>query len=114
MQAVARRILRRAAGLRSGLPVSSGAMSRRVALLTPFAFPSVRGNAVTVARIAAGLRGRGIDLRVWDLSVASEAAVTREVEAFRPTIVHAFHAFRVGPLALRLACRAEAPLVVTL
>jgi len=89
-------------------------MPPRVALLTPFAFPAVRGNAVTVARIAAGLRGRGIDLRVWDLSVASEAAVSREVETFRPTLVHAFHAFRVGPLALRLARRAEVPLVVTL
>ena len=89
-------------------------MPPRIALLTPFAFPSVRGNAVTVARIAAGLRGRGIDLGVWDLSVASAATVTREVEAFRPTLVHAFHAFRVGPLALRLARRAEVPLVVTL
>jgi glycosyltransferase involved in cell wall biosynthesis len=89
-------------------------MPPRIALLTPFAFPSVGGNAVTVARIAAGLRGRGIDLGVWDLSVASEAAVTREVEAFRPALVHAFHAFRVGLLALRLARRAEVPLVVTL
>ena len=89
-------------------------MPLRVALLTPFAFPSVRGNAVTVARIAAGLRSRGVDLAVWDLSVASEAAVEREVEAFRPALVHAFHAFRVGLLALRLARRAEVPLVVTL
>ena len=89
-------------------------MPLRVALLTPFAFPSVRGNAVTVERIAAGLRLRGVDLAVWDLSVVSEATVTREVEAFRPTLVHAFHAFRVGPLALRLARRAEIPFVVTL
>jgi len=89
-------------------------MPRRVALLTPFAFPSVRGNAVTVARIAAGLRRRGVDLAVWDLSVTDEAAIAREVEAFRPELVHAFHAFRVGPLALRLARRLEVPLVVTL
>jgi glycosyltransferase involved in cell wall biosynthesis len=89
-------------------------MSRRVALLTPFAFPSVRGNAVTVARIAAGLRRRGVDLAVWDLSAGSEATIAREVEAFRPELVHAFHAFRVGPLALRLARRLEVPLVVTL
>lgn len=89
-------------------------MPRRVALLTPFAFPSVRGNAVTVARIAAGLRGRGVDLAVWDLSVTDEATIAREVEAFRPELVHAFHAFRVGPLALRLARRLEVPLVVTL
>jgi glycosyltransferase involved in cell wall biosynthesis len=89
-------------------------MPRRVALLTPFAFPSVRGNAVTVARIAAGLRRRGVDLAVWDLSVTSDATIARDVEAFGPDLVHAFHAFRVGPLALRLARRLEVPLVVTL
>jgi glycosyltransferase involved in cell wall biosynthesis len=89
-------------------------MLRRVALLTPFAFPSVRGNAVTVARIADGLRRRGIDLAVWDRSVADEATIAAEVEAFRPELVHAFHALRVGPLALRLARRLEVPLVVTL
>jgi glycosyltransferase involved in cell wall biosynthesis len=89
-------------------------MPRRVALLSPFAFPSVRGNAVTVARIAAGLRQRGVDLGIWDLSATSDATVAREVEAFRPELVHAFHAFRVGPLASRLARRLEVPLVVTL
>jgi glycosyltransferase involved in cell wall biosynthesis len=89
-------------------------MPARIALLTPFLSPSVRGNAITVARIAAGLRRRGVDLATWDVSVTSEATVAREVETFRPTLVHAFHAFRVGPLALRLARRAEIPLVVTL
>jgi glycosyltransferase involved in cell wall biosynthesis len=86
----------------------------RVALITPFAFPSVRGNAITVERIARGLRGRGIDLRVWDLSVLSSATVEEEVAELRPTLIHAFHAFRVGPLALRLARRAEVPLLVTI
>jgi glycosyltransferase involved in cell wall biosynthesis len=89
-------------------------MPARAALLTPFAFPSVRGNAVTVARIAQGLTARGVDVHVWDRSVASEAEIEAEVAAFAPSIVHAFHAWRVGPLALRLARRAEIPLVVTL
>jgi glycosyltransferase involved in cell wall biosynthesis len=86
----------------------------RVALLTPFAFPSIRGNAVTVERIARGLRERGVTLRMWDLSALDDAAVAREVDAYQPSLIHAFHAFRVGPLALRLARRAEIPLVVTL
>ena len=83
-------------------------------MLTPFAFPSVRGNAVTVERLAAGLRRRGVHLALWDLSVAADATVAGEVAAFRPALVHALHAFSVGPLALRLARRAEIPLVVTL
>src|SRR2546425_8508645 len=85
------------------MPVCSGPMSPRVALLTPFAFPSVRGNAVTAARVARGLRARGVGLDVWDISLRPEATVEAEVEAFRPTLVHAFHAYRAGPLALRLA-----------
>src|SRR5919198_2018345 len=89
-------------------------MSPRVAVLTPFAFPSVRGNAITVARVARGLRARGVELEVWDLSRRSEGAVEVEVDAFRPAVVHAFNAYRVGPLALRLARRTEIPLVVTL
>lgn len=88
--------------------------SARLALLTPFAFPSVRGNAVTVDRIVRGLRERGLELDVWDLSACAAAQVEAEVEAYRPALVHAFHAYRVGPLALRLARRLEVPLVVTL
>jgi len=89
-------------------------MASRIALLTPFAFPSVRGNAVTVDRVARGLREHGVDLAVWDLSVMPEAGIEGAVEAFRPCAIHAFHAFRVGPFALRLARRMEVPLVVTL
>jgi glycosyltransferase involved in cell wall biosynthesis len=89
-------------------------MPFRVGMLTPFAFPSVRGNAITVERIAGALRRRGIEVRLWDASATPEPVIEREVEAFRPALVHAFHAFRVGPLALRLARRGEIPLVVTL
>ena len=89
-------------------------MAPRLALLTPFAHPSVRGNSVTVTRIARGLRERGLELSVWDLSATSEPSAEAEVERYAPTVVHAFHAYRAGPLALRLARRAELPLVVTL
>jgi glycosyltransferase involved in cell wall biosynthesis len=93
---------------------SRDAMGPRIALLTPFAFPSVRGNAVTVDRIARGLRERALDIAVWDLSVTPEATVETAVETFGPSVIHAFHAFRVGPFALRLARHMELPLVVTL
>src|SRR5437879_13257776 len=70
-------------------------MTLRAALLTPFAPPSVRGNAITVDRIAQGLTERGLDVRVWDLSVTPEAAVEAGGGAYRPALIHAFHAFRV-------------------
>lgn len=89
-------------------------MTAAVALLSPFASPSVRGNAVTAERIARGLSERGLPLRMWDLSATPEPVIQDAVQAFAPALVHALHAFRVGPLALRLARRAEVPLVVTM
>ncbi|HET7342075.1 MAG TPA: glycosyl transferase family 1, partial [Methylomirabilota bacterium] len=86
----------------------------RLALLTPFAAPSVQGNAITVARVVQGLREWGADVGVWDLSAVNPAAVEAALEADAPALIHAFHAYRVGPLALRLARRLEVPLVVTL
>jgi glycosyltransferase involved in cell wall biosynthesis len=90
------------------------AMVGRVALLSPFAFPSVRGNAVTVDRIARGLQSRDVDVRVWDVSAVRGEQIDAELHAFAPAIVHAFHAGRTGPLAFRFARAAEVPLVVTL
>jgi glycosyltransferase involved in cell wall biosynthesis len=84
------------------------------AVLTPAAPPSVRGNAITVDRVVRGLRARGIEPRVWDLSRTPEATIAAEVEACRPALVHAFHARRTGPLGLALAGRLGVPLVVTL
>ncbi|HEX9125114.1 MAG TPA: glycosyltransferase, partial [Methylomirabilota bacterium] len=89
-------------------------MSRRLALLTPFAFPSTRGNAVTVERIARGLRARGEDLEIWDLSTMSPSSLERRASEYHPALIHAFHAYRAGPLGLTLARRIGCPLVVTL
>ncbi len=89
-------------------------MARRIALLTPHAFPSPRGNAITVHRIALGLSARGIESRVWDLSATGAATMERELAAWRPALLHAFHAYHAGPLALRAARSMGIPLVVTL
>ncbi len=89
-------------------------MPLRLAMLTPFGPPALRGNAVTVARVALGLAERGIEVRLWDLSAVDTATVESEIEAYRPALIHAFHAHRAGPLALRVAHRVEVPLVVTL
>lgn len=88
-------------------------MAARVALLSPFASPSVRGNAITVERVARGLRQREVEVRVWDLSTVPEGAVEHQIVQYGPALIHSFHALRTGPTALRLARRASVPLLVT-
>lgn len=85
-----------------------------VAVLTPVAGPTGRGNATTVERIARGLGERGVTARVWDLSATADEAVRRGIVADRPRLVHGFHALQAGPLALELADRLGVPCVVTL
>src|SRR4029450_2947254 len=88
-------------------------MPARVALVSPFASPSVRGNAVTVERVARGLRQRDVEVRVWDLSTVPDGAVEHQIPQYGPALIHAFHALRAGPTALRLARRGAVPLLVT-
>jgi glycosyltransferase involved in cell wall biosynthesis len=88
-------------------------MPARVAILTPYGPPSPRGNAVTVARITRALEGSGVELSLWDLSTRDEASIEAGVAEYAPTLIHAFHAYRAGPLAMRLALRSRVPLVVT-
>ena len=86
----------------------------RVALLTPFDFPSVRGNAITVGRIARGLAGHGMEAPVWDLSAASKEEIAAGLQAFQPTLIHAFHAYLTGPFALALSQELGLPLMMTI
>ena len=86
----------------------------RAALLSPVYLPSLRGNSITVDRIARGLSALGVELRVWDCSTTPASQLVAEVEAYGPTLIHAFHAYRVGPLALRLSQSLKVPLLVTI
>ncbi|MEX2223992.1 MAG: glycosyltransferase [Candidatus Rokuibacteriota bacterium] len=55
-----------------------------------------------------------MDARVWDLSVVLESVLELQMAQFSPTLIHAFHAYRTGPIATRLARGIEAPLLVTM
>lgn len=90
------------------------ALPMRVALLTPSSPPAVRGNAITVRRIASGLAARGLAVSVLGLDRLAPGAVADKVRGFRPDIVHAFHATAAGPLALECARELGLPAVVTL
>jgi L-malate glycosyltransferase len=89
-------------------------MPSPVAMLAPYAHPAVGGNAVTVARIARGLRARGVEVHTWDVSATPGPDLDRAVLAVAPALIHAFHAYRTGPAAARLANLTGAPLVITM
>jgi len=86
-------------------------MSPRVALVAPVPLDSPRGNAVTVARIAQGLRARGLDVYVQSMD---DHGLAEHAQGRPPAVVHAFHAYRTGPLGLALSRSCRAPLVITL
>jgi glycosyltransferase involved in cell wall biosynthesis len=84
----------------------------RVALITPYYYPSVRGNAVTVGRIAAGLRERGHQVEVFSLDAFENARqIPSAIRAFGPDLVHGFHAFMTGELVMEAKADGAPPLV---
>jgi L-malate glycosyltransferase len=86
-------------------------MSPRVVLVSPVPIDSPRGNAITVARIAQGLRARGLDVRV---QCRDNHELAEPLPGPPPALVHAFHAYRGGPPGLVLARSCRSPLVITL
>jgi glycosyltransferase involved in cell wall biosynthesis len=87
----------------------------RVGMVTPHYVPAARGNAVTVQRIASGLRDRGVEVSVVSLDAVPERGAALEcLRALRPDVVHGFHAFHTGPLALEAAVAVGAPMAISL
>ena len=52
--------------------------------------------------------GAASSARVWDTSALDEAEMLRGVVAQAPRLVHAFHAWRTGPLASTSTAAASA------
>lgn len=78
----------------------------RVLLVAPHPLGEPRGNSVTLARLADGLRAAGARVKL----LGPEQPNPRG----RFDIVHAFHATKAGPRALRVARLGGGALVVTL
>lgn len=78
----------------------------RVLLVAPHSLREARGNSVTLARLAAGLRAAGAQVKLLGPPQSAPRGLF--------DVVHAFHATKAGPRALRLAKERGAALVVTL
>lgn len=82
----------------------------RALIVTPQYLPVVRGNAVTVHRIATALEERGIALQV---RTPEDLDMTEPRPDPAPHVIHAFHARVSGTPARALAGRWGAALVIT-
>ena len=78
----------------------------RILLVAPHSLGEPRGNTVTLARLAAGLRAAGAQVKL----LGPEQPAPRG----HFDVIHAFHATKAGPRALELAKQSGAGLVVTL
>jgi glycosyltransferase involved in cell wall biosynthesis len=83
-------------------------------LLTPSTLPKLTGNAVTVDRIAFQLSSAGITCKVVDLSKMSASRIQAAAQSFKPDIVHAFHAYKAGRVALKVSRKLDIPLITTM
>ncbi|MFQ5960199.1 MAG: glycosyltransferase [Candidatus Methylomirabilales bacterium] len=87
----------------------------RIALITPYYYPSVRGNAVTVGRIASGLRQRGHQVEVYSLEAFEHREkIPEAIWTFDPDLLHGFHALMTGDLIVEEARRKGVPALVTI
>jgi glycosyltransferase involved in cell wall biosynthesis len=86
----------------------------RVAIVTPYYVPSVRGNSITVQRIESGLRDEGLTVRVWSLENGLSARdLFVALRGFGPDLVHGFHATASGPVVAESAKRLGTPSIVS-
>jgi glycosyltransferase involved in cell wall biosynthesis len=86
----------------------------KLALITPYYFPSVRGNSITVQRIESGLRDQGVEVRVFSLDRQDCGAILAALHRARPDVVHGFHATASGPLVAEAARTLGVPSAITL
>lgn len=88
----------------------------KLLILTPTALPAVTGNAMTAERWRRSLVGMGLDVRVIATERCGAQDLVRDIDRFRPDVLHVHNAYRAGGLLLDQALAvswARIPLVVS-
>mgnify|MGYP001597617056 CR=1 FL=1 len=86
----------------------------KIAIITPSYPPSIGGNATTSARLADGLKARGISTIIFLPEQLKEQKNPEKLEKFRPDIVQAFHAYKSGIIGSEICKKLGIPMVVTI
>jgi len=82
----------------------------RIALISPYTLPVIRGNSITAERIKSGLSCHGISVNVFN----SEKDRLEQVMNFKPDIIHCLHAQHSWEFISNLYRQFTVPLVTTL
>ena len=85
-----------------------------VILVSPFSSGPIRGNIITVNRIARHLQLLGIQTTTLPLDRYAQKETISQLAASPPDLLHAFHAFHSGPLARSLSQQLQIPYLVTI
>ncbi len=87
----------------------------RILLITPSAFPSLTGNAITTERWRRSLTGRGLDIQIVSAHASDLASLEQSFQSFHPDLIHVYHAFKAGALFLRFweKTKCSLPLVLS-
>jgi glycosyltransferase involved in cell wall biosynthesis len=87
-----------------------------VLILTPTAFPSITGNAVTAERWRRSHEMQGLTVKVLAAQNLDPKGLREAVQAFRPDIIHGHHAFKTGGLLVNhngFSAAADIPFVIS-
>lgn len=86
----------------------------RIAIISPYSSGPMRGNIITVRRIASSLEGLGVETIILPIDTMPVAEMECSLHTFAPDIIHAFHAGYCGEAACTLAERFGVPSVITI
>ena len=82
--------------------------------MSPFSNGPVRGNIITVQRIARHLPATGCEVLTIGLDTTHDQLLDQQLDRFRPDLLHAFHAFHSGPKTRLLARQRTLPYLITM
>lgn len=88
--------------------------SMRIALIAPYSSAPMRGNIVTVQRIAQFMNQADVATVILAVDNLSITAMQRELEEFKPDLIHGFHAHYSGAAARTLSEQLQIPYLLTI
>jgi len=86
----------------------------RVAFIAPYSSGPIRGNITTINRISSSLASEGIETVTLAIDALSFTEMESRLAAFKPDLIHGFHAHHCGIITRNLAERFHVPFMITI